>query len=340
MSALKVLFVSRSNLTTVPAGDMVQVLNTKRALEALGIQVDLVVRTEPKVQGHTLIHLFNTIPIHEIMPVYNWAKQTGLPLVLSPIYWDAAGWVAESADAQGQEWRLNWWRETQELRKQVIAGADLLLPNAQAEAEKIRADFGLSSLSYKVVPNAADKLYACGNPQAFRRRFKIRGDFVFCSARIDPRKNQLALIEALADTDFQLVFAGNGSDAGYFRRFQAKLGPKIHHLGLLQPRDLANAYAAAKVHALVSWYDTPGLASLEAALAGCQIVTTERGSAREYFGSQAFYCQPNDLGSIRRAVVSAYQAPRSPGLRRLIAEKYTWEQVGRVTKQAYLELLS
>lgn len=339
MSALKVLFLSRSNLTTVPAGDTVQILSTKRALEAQGVQVDLALRTEPKVKGYDLIHLFNTIPIHEIIPAYNWAKQTGLPIVLSPIYWDAAGWVTETEADEVEHRRLIWWQQTQVLRKQVILGVDLLLPNADAEAEKIKADFGLTSLPYKVVPNAADKIFAYGNPQAFRKRFKIRGDFIFCSARIDARKNQIALIDALADTDFQIIFAGSGSEARYFRRFQAKLGPKMYYLGMLHPRDLANAYAAARVHALVSWYDTPGLASLEAALAGCQIVTTDRGSAREYFGSGAFYCQPDDPGSIRRAIVSAYQAPKTSFLRQLVAQKYCWAEVGRLTKQAYLEHL-
>ena len=47
-------------------------------------------------------------------------------------------------------------------------------------------------------------------------------------------------------------------------------------LGRLDHHDplLASAYAAARVFALPSWFETPGLAALEAALAGCSVAIT------------------------------------------------------------------
>ena len=44
--------------------------------------------------------------------------------------------------------------------------------------------------------------------------------------------------------------------------------------------------------ALPSWFETPGLAALEAALAGCSVVITPFGSTREYFGDLVEYARP------------------------------------------------
>lgn len=340
MSTLKVLFLSRSTLTTVPAGDTVQVLNTKKALERLGVSVKLELQPNRWSKSYDLIHIFNTIPIQDIYPAYLWAKDSGLPIVVSPIYWDAAGWVQEIAAEPGELKRLAWWEATQYQRREVFTGAELLLPNAYLEAEQIQKDFPGLQVKYQVVPNATEPAFASGSAARFRRRYKIYGDFIFCSARVDPRKNQLALIQALAGTSFQLVFAGTPGDAAYFRRFKASLGEKNHYLGPLKPSDLADAYAAARVHALVSWYDTPGLANLEAGLAGCRLVTTNRGTAQEYLGSEAFYCDPNNLESIGTAVVQAYGSSVPKGLRTKIAQEYTWGRVGDLTLTAYHQILN
>jgi hypothetical protein len=106
-------------------------------------------------------------------------------------------------------------------------------------------------------------------------------------------------------------------------------------LEALPQEELAGAYAAAKVHALPGWFETPGLSTLEAAAAGCNIVTTDRGTAREYLGELAWYCDPRDVGSIRDAVLAACQAPRSGRLKELVRERYTWARAAESTLAGY-----
>jgi glycosyltransferase involved in cell wall biosynthesis len=60
-------------------------------------------------------------------------------------------------------------------------------------------------------------------------------------------------------------------------------------------KELISLYQGAKVHILPSWFETTGLVSLEAALCGCNIVTTSRGYARDYFQNMAWYCDPLSL---------------------------------------------
>ena len=111
-------------------------------------------------------------------------------------------------------------------------------------------------------------------------------------------------------------------------------------LEALPQEQLASVFAAAKVHALVSWFEVPGLTSLEAGLAGCNPVSTDRGSAQEYLQDMAWYCDPKDVDSIRRAVLAAHAAPRSARLRPYILEHYRWEQAAAQTLEGYRLALS
>ena len=94
-------------------------------------------------------------------------------------------------------------------------------------------------------------------------------------------------------------------------------------------------YGACAAHVSASWYETPGLASLEAASCNRPIVVTPGGATREYFGSDAEYCAPDDVVSIRRAVERALARPASNGLANRIATEFTWEVAAQETIKAY-----
>ena len=97
-------------------------------------------------------------------------------------------------------------------------------------------------------------------------------------------------------------------------------------------RDL---YRSALVHCCPSWYETPGLASLEALACGCRIVTTSLGSAREYFGAHALYCEPNDVKSIATSVSQALGAAPAPRVAADFRDRYNWLAAAEQTLKAY-----
>ena len=88
--------------------------------------------------------------------------------------------------------------------------------------------------------------------------------------------------------------------------------PNVIYIGTLQGELLASAYSAAKVHALPSWFETPGLSSLEAGACGTVVVTTDQGSPREYFQDMALYVHPLDDLSLRTALKQAFDASPLP----------------------------
>jgi glycosyltransferase involved in cell wall biosynthesis len=105
-----------------------------------------------------------------------------------------------------------------------------------------------------------------------------------------------------------------------------------------QPQ-LVQYYQQAKVHVLPSWFETTGLSSLEAAAMGCRVVISDRGDAREYFGSEAFYCDPGSPKSIYDAVEKAAVEPKNSYLEYKVRTSYSWKRTSLQTLQAYNQIL-
>jgi glycosyltransferase involved in cell wall biosynthesis len=93
------------------------------------------------------------------------------------------------------------------------------------------------------------------------------------------------------------------------------------------------------VHILPSWFETTGLSSLEAAAMGCNVVITNRGDAKEYFKSEAWYCDPDSPQSIYDAVEAAAGSVFNEALRIRIHENYTWKTAAALTFNVYKETL-
>lgn len=361
---MNVLLQSRVSLYSAPGGDTVQVERTAEALRACGVAADISLELEPDLSGYDLVHLFNLTRVHETYLQAENAKRQGRPVALSTIYWNEEEYERQAhgglrrllmavAGREGIEYariafrycangeRNRAARELlrhgyRALQRRVLAAADILLPNAQAEMQCLERDFGKLAAPYAVVPNAAEQEFCPSGPAPWAGR-----NCVLCAGRVEPRKNQLALVRALRGTGIPLVLAGCASlnHGRYYEAVRRAAPPGTVFAGQLGRAEMREAYDGARVHALPSWFETPGLASLEAAARGCNLVVSDRGSTREYFAEHAEYCEPGDEASIRAAVLRAWRSPPRPELRRRIAARFTWEEAARATVQAYLRVL-
>lgn len=106
-------------------------------------------------------------------------------------------------------------------------------------------------------------------------------------------------------------------------------------LGQIPHEDLPQFYKLCKVHVLPSWMETPGLSSLEAAVMNSNIVITEKGDTRDYFGDNAWYCEPNNVLSIRNAVIKAMESKIDPQLSLIVSQKYNWDKTAEATLAGY-----
>ncbi len=331
---MRVLLQNRMNFLKSVAGDSIQLTKTKEYLEKLDLEIKISSETDLDLESYDLIHLFNIMPVEDTFRQFQNVRRFRKRFVLSTIYWDPTEFLTVS----GQNRTFGeWWERTMPLRRQVLKKAALILPNSEMERDLLKKNFGELPPAL-IIPNAADPLFSLAKPDHFLQKYRLK-DFLLSVGRICRRKNQLMLIRAARELKLPLVLIGPINDGLYYRECRREAaGNKVVFIDSLAPLELGSAYAAARVHALVSWYDTPGLVSLEAALAGCKIVTTDRGCSREYFGELAHYCDPGKIEDICKAIRDAWNCPKDQRLKELVFNNYTWEKAALKTFQAYQAL--
>ncbi len=192
-----------------------------------------------------------------------------------------------------------------------------------------------------MVPNGVDPRFRDADPGLFHDHVSL-DDFVLYTGRIEPRKNVRSLIRAVRRIGVPLVVIGDPvpGHESYLRSCEAEGEGILTRIPRLSHDDplLASAYAAARVFALVSWFETPGLSALEAALAGSAVVLTPYGCTREYFSNLAGFARPGNVSEITSAIRLAWHQGPPAGLREHILSRYLWSNVARKTAGVYDEL--
>ena len=354
---MKVAFISRNTLFTGRGGDTIQVIKTAEYLEKLGVQVDIFTSASKiDYSKYDIIHGFNVIrPADLITHFENFDKIK----ILSTIYVNyeeyeinARGglmgkvfkWIGNDRTEflktfmrklkNGEKsFNVNYLlRGHKATLKRLLNLSDRLLPNSENEYRRLYNDYGISR-SYRVIPNAID-------PQIFKPSYDVLNknqNLVLCVARIDGVKNQLNLIRALRDTEFELILIGKPgpNQNKYYGLCKEEATSNISFISEITQEELVAYYRRAKVHAMPSWFETTGLSSLEAAAMGCALVISDRGDTRDYFGNDAFYADPQDTAGIYKAVLDASLKPYDETLRNRVYSNFTWEKTAAATLEAY-----
>lgn len=330
---MKVLFQARPDFMKTPAGDTVQMVSTGQELKKLGVEVHLSTDPNHDLSLYDLVHIFNITRIKESYLFFLNAQKQRKKTVLSPIYWPPYTYFKREGASPNA---LSVWKHMQPMRARLVRDCDLLLPNSQSEMDVLRQDFPKSA-AYEVIPNGFPDSFIGATPQLFREQFPgLPQEFVLCAARISPRKNQLWLAKACQDMNLPLVLLGPVNDPAYYKNVTAT--SNVTHLGTLQGALLASAYSAAKAHALPSWFETPGLSSLEASACGTLIISTDQGSPQEYFRDMALYVHPMDDQSLRTALEQSFNASPLP-LMEHVHNHYSWSKVGKMMLEIYQKLI-
>jgi glycosyltransferase involved in cell wall biosynthesis len=217
------------------------------------------------------------------------------------------------------------------------------LPNTLEELKWISDVCSVPERKCIVVPNGADNNFVGMNLDAVDLSDYPK-DFVFSLSVLSGRKNVARLVRAVNELDVPLIHAGKEIEPGYLdvlRRLDE--GNKCTFLGEV-PNDSPLVGALLKrnrVFALVSEYETPGIAALEAGLQDANCVVTKIGGPSEYFGSNARYVDPFSFSSVKTALSDAWDCgPLSRDvLPNLISTEYSWASVARKTLRAYETIL-
>jgi len=349
---MKVLLCNRPSTFTQRGGDTVVIEKLMAGLANYPVDITINLDGVISPKDFDLVHIFN-FALPDMVEYYaRQAQQAGVPYVITTLLEDVPNFHYQShfvASIVQEYQRIGydraWWHENKPNYRAIEKApafnntyaaqhAAALYPNGATEARTLRREYNVSSNIAEI--KLGYELGVQGNAERFFQKYGVK-DFILCVGRFETRKNQLMLLKALEDEDVTVVLAGGGFTyqppyATAVEQFKRK--GKTIILPKLTDQDLADAYAAAKVHVLPSWYELPGLVSLEAAFYGCNVVATRCGTAADYLGEHAYYCDPGDDDSIRSAVLAALYAPVNPNLKEKVMT-YSWKEMADKTFDSY-----
>jgi len=353
---MRIAFITRSTLYTVPGGDSQQVLQTARMLKAMGTEVDIKLANEKiSYEKYDLLHFFNIIrPADMLVHI----KRSNKPFIVSTILIDysvydkqqrrgVAGKVFRLLPAANTEYiktlyrcllkrdslvSIDYlWKGQRRSIKEILSKATCVLVQAKEEYNEL-VNLYHTSPPFTIIKNGVDtNLFVPADP------IKKDNNLVLCVARIEGLKNQYSLIQALNNTSYKLILIGDAApnQKKYYQECKKIAASNISFIPHLPQQQLVNYYAAAKVHVLPSWFEVCGLSSLEAAAMGCRLVITGNGYASSYFGDAALYCDPAQPANIREAVKNAMASADNSNLQKKILQNYTWQKTAEQTMSVY-----
>jgi glycosyltransferase involved in cell wall biosynthesis len=373
---MKILLLGKLDLYRAMGGDRVQIESTAEELRKLNVVVDVKTDLDFDPTAYDLLHVFQLDWTPETYLYAQKVKKAHKPLVLSPIHHNVDEVKRFDDDFAFDYRRLSkvlfkdqFNRDTfknvyrslffpkklyptlvsivkgfKKIQKQTLEMADAVLVQTNLEAADLERTYGVKLTCVKV-PNGVSSSFLTGKFGSNKLSFE---NYILSVGRIEPRKNQLHLIDAVANLrtesglDLKLVFIGGMNTRQHFEYsyvFNKKLKqhPWITYISKVPYEEMPTYYHFAKVGVSVSWFETTGLTSLEALFSGTNAVASG-DRAQECLGNYASYCKPYDIDSIKEAVKKEFAAPR-PIVADDFRKEYTWENAAAKTLQVYKTIL-
>jgi len=369
---MKVLFAYRTDVD-LRGGAAIMLDDLAGAVRRLGPEVDVSFELEPDPTGYDLVHVFNIWRPETAIQQLRHLRAAGAPIVWNPIYshWVEVAWARPAVlavygvpeGAQRAEYLkgivdgrleingLSRWRFNEiepgfhALLGEMLRSVDHVLVFSSRELQALSQVTRLVHKPFTVVPHgvSVDRIDAAGRDE-FRAWTGIEGPFALCVGTLNGHKNQLLAVEALKGTGIRLVLLGSCFEPEYGALCVREGGDSVIHVDHLDRELVASAYKAAELHVQTSFAEGAAQVNLEAAVAGCPIVVSNRSSEYEYYGDLAYYCDPASPDSIREAVIGAWGSrEREPERWSVLSERirsHTWDRAAEVVVSAYERTLA
>jgi glycosyltransferase involved in cell wall biosynthesis len=180
------------------------------------------------------------------------------------------------------------------------------------------------------------------------RRLGLDRGYILTVGSLEPRKNTIGLIEAVASLPVELTenlsLAVVGPEGWLNRDIRERLQAAsrdlhIRNLGYVEDGDLAALYSFAEVFVYPSFTEGFGLPVLEAMACGAPVVSSNSSAIPEVAGDAALLVDPHDSSAIANAIERALSDEslrlelRRRGLER--AAGFSWQRTAEQTMEVY-----
>jgi glycosyltransferase involved in cell wall biosynthesis len=219
----------------------------------------------------------------------------------------------------------------------VRRAARVLTGSEQTKSDLVER-YGVPEERIVVTPYGVDPAF---RPEGPRRE----GNYALFVGAIQPRKDPVAAVEALALTngDLRLILVGpEKQEAERVRDAVRRLGleQRVELAGHVARDELAALYRGARCLVFPSRYEGFGLPIVEAMASGTPVVATRAGAVPEVAGEAAVLVEPGNVAALAEGIdraIADRERLAAAGLER--ARQFSWAETARLTLQVYRELL-
>ncbi len=242
------------------------------------------------------------------------------------------------------------WFATRVVVPRSIRSATLVICPSQATADAVARLMGVGGKRSRVIPHGVEPEFAlpvaaetCAQT---RSRYALPESYILQVGTVQPRKNYLATLRALARIPAAeriplLIAGGLGWDYEPVIHAVERLGLRswVRFLGYVGIRDLPPLYQLARAVAFPSYDEGFGLPILEAFAAGVPVAASTAGAIPEVAGGAALLCAPDDEVALARNLLRLISdeplRERQIAAGRVRAARYTWSACAAAHAQAY-----
>ncbi len=222
--------------------------------------------------------------------------------------------------------------------------ADLLLTVSKYSQDRISTHFNIAKDKIFITPNAVDNDFYTidqAKAQSFVLSQGITKYLLYVS-RIEPRKNQVALLKAYLDLklwlrDYSLVFIGRKTlPTEEFDKLLRSLSPEqkqnIHILNQVDFTELKYWYKAASVFVYPALAEGFGIPALEAGASGIPCICNNATAMKDYKLYGENLIDINDSNALKERIIDCLSNDYSIELQRInqiIHQTYNWSKTAK-----------
>jgi len=180
--------------------------------------------------------------------------------------------------------------------------------------------------------------------EKIKRKYSIKGDYIFFLSTIQPRKNVPGLVEAFSmvrnqiseNRDLTLVLAGKPgwhTEESYEAPKKFGVEKYVKFLDHVPLSDLPALFSGSLFHVLPSFVEGFGLSALQSMSCGTPVVVSNVGAIREVVEETGLYFDPHDVSDMTKKMFRMW---KDESLRKKLSKEgliraklFTWREAAK-----------
>jgi D-inositol-3-phosphate glycosyltransferase len=241
------------------------------------------------------------------------------------------------------------------VEKNIVKSCHRIVAPTEKERQRLMTDYGAVSGKIRVVPCGVNlELFQPIEKKTARQRLGINPDetILLYVGRLDPLKGLSRLLEAMAHLPNRprlrlLIIGGDGDDSPELRNLLAiavRLGisDKITFAGSIEQAHLPAFYGAADALVIPSYYESFGLAALEALACGRPVIATPVGAMDSLLrqnnaGRLVNDDSPQSLAAAIESIIADLTKYAADRIRESVLA-YSWSNVASAILKEYISV--